>query len=505
MKYVAEHVFSKETKDTFHNSIQQLKEISERSPDGNKPPKAKLIIDVYHLFQKESNNQYVDLISNFSQRDVRILVWALDYQPENGSEIILFSNKLEIALRIINDKWKDSFIIGLWHIILKNWNNLLAADNQLSIVNEFLKTKCNEYDKSRKDILNAVSNIDLFLIKDSAREYASRLIKQKIMFDEAHKLINQKDFILWYEYFSSVLEEYIELIDTNSITIETCSAVYEFLRIHNDKKVNLIACSKILNTNKFDQFIEIIKNQTVLLVGDPIKDHLWRFNGLSTNQEESIASAKKRLNTLLNQHFIKIFFEKLVQDERRKKYWLKFINNIDDIKFVGSKSNYLLLKNVESVSEFVDSRYKTTIRYTKTCALIIYAKNYVFVEFSDTGALNIYKRKNFRFNLNQVNDMDDFKIWSIHDYACKNSIFTGYYSLQEEGRITHIGHWENRVEGWMNKYFHHSVLDPNELANINYVKDNWEIQWETDTFYYSKRQLPGYKYDFSKNAFAKAK
>src|SRR5690606_15549280 len=126
-------------------------------------------------------------------------------------------------------------------------------------------------------------------------------------------------------------------------------------------------------------------------IGDPIKIHLWRYDGLTENQEETVESARKKLNAILNQRFIKVFFEKLVQDERRKKYWLKFIDKIDDIRFSGNRDNFRYLKNIESVSKHVDSRYKITTRNQPTCALIIYARNYVFVEFTDTGALYIYK------------------------------------------------------------------------------------------------------------------
>ncbi len=507
MNYTAEHVFLKETKISLRNTIQQLKEISVRSPDGNKPPTPKLIKDVYLLFQKESNNEYADLISKFTKKDVKILVWALDYKPENDDEIILFSNKLEIALSIIKDKWKDAYIISLWHILLKNWDDLLITENQLPIMFEFLKTKCNEYNKSRKDILNAVSNMDLFLRKDSAKEYAARLIKRKTLFREAHKLIDQKESILIYEYYSSVLEKYIELIDIKVITNEALNSVYEFLRFHKNMKITLLSCSQIINSNKFDHFIEIIKNQTVSLIGDPIIDYHWRFNGLSTYQEEYIASARKKLNILLNQHFIKVFFEVLVQDKRRKDYWLNFINNIDDIKFVGTQIKYHLLKNIESISEYVDARFKITTKQYQigTCALLIYSRNYVFVEFSDIGALYIYKRKNFRFNLNAITGVDNLKIWSKSDYALKYSETPGVvYKMKEEGKINHQGNWEGKLNRWMDAYFHHSVLDPNELANIKYVKDNSEMQWESDGLHWCKKKLPGYSYSFSKKAFFKA-
>ncbi|MCW0482981.1 EH signature domain-containing protein [Gaoshiqia sediminis] len=506
MKYAAEHVFSRETKSIVDISIRQLKELSERLPDGNKLPEKKLIKDVYFLFQRESHKEYFYLISLFSKRDTRILVYALDYQPENGGEIILFSEKFDTARKLILDNWKDSFIINLWHVLLKNWNNLLVFQTQREQLTELLNSKCNAYDKSRKDILEVTRIISFFLKKDSPKEFARNLISYKKLISDSHVTLKQKESILLYEYFSSVLEQYIDCIDINSITRETTSSIFLFLQKHNNKKITLISCSQIINSNKFNQTIDIVKNQTVSMVGDPIKAHLWRYDGLSRTQEESVESARKKLNILLNQHFIKVFFEGLVQDDRRKKYWLKFIDKIDDIKFSGSSGNYRYLKNIESVSKYVDSRYKITSRNQSTCALIIYSRNFVFVEFTDTGALYIYKRKNFRVNLNSISGMEDLKTWSRDDYACKNSDSPGYVILKEEGKIDHRSHnWEDRVDIWMDKYYHSSVKESESFEEGSSSNKTNEMFWESKILYWSKTKLPGYTYSSKKDAWWKYK
>jgi hypothetical protein len=222
-------------------------------------------------------------------------------------------------------------------------------------------------------------------------------------------------------------------------------------------------------------------------------------------QEDSVESARKKLNTILNKRFIKVFFEKLVQDDRRKKYWLKFIDKIDDIRFSGNRDNFRYLKNIESVSKHVDSRYKITSRNQPTCALIIYARNFVFVEFTDTGALYIYKNKNFRVNLNSINGMEDLKTWSRYDYACKNSDTQGYVDLNEEGRITHQGYWEGRVDVWMRKYFNNSILESPKRRSDTPTIQNSDMSWESKTLLWSKIQQPGYTYSRKKDAWWKYK
>jgi hypothetical protein len=277
------------------------------------------------------------------------------------------------------------------------------------------------------------------------------------------------------------------------------------LQKHNNKKVTIISCSQIINSDKFNQSIEIVKTQTVALIGDPIKTHLWRYNGLTKTQENSVELARRKLNIILNKRFIKVFFEKLVQDERRKKYWLKFIDNIDDIKFSGNRDNFRYLKNIESVSKYVDSRYKITNKSQPTCALIIYARNFVFVEFTDTGALYIYKNRNFQVNLNTINGMEDLKTWSINDSACKNSKRPGYVILNEEGRITHQGDWEKRVNVWMKKYFKNSTLEPQTTIKNDIMEKDKNMFWESKTLFWSKIKQPGYTYSRKKDAWWKYK
>ena len=461
-KYTAEHLFSNNTKNQVNNSVLKMKELANRLPEGNKLPETKLIDDIYNLFQDKYNQEYSVFHSFFSKRDVRILVWTLDYKPSDSSQIILFSEQFETAKRIITDKWKDSFIISLWHILLKNWNVLQNHKDQRISLTELLKTKCNEYNRSRKDILNISTNISLFLKPDSPKEYANKLLISKILISEANTLINQKETVLVYEYYSKVIEEYVEIIEKNNIEDNSILSVYQFLVKQNSKKAKLLICSYLINNSKFNQVTEIIKNQTVNMVGDPIKKHLWKYSGLTENQETNIELARNKLNMLLNKDFIDVFFEKLVQDDRRKRYWLEFIDKIHDIKFVGNRANYRYLKNFESISKFVDSRYKTTRRNQSTCALIIYSKDFIFVEFTDTGALYIYKHQNFNVNLNDIGAMDDLKVWTIDSYACKNNpnySYSYYYGsndkflMNSEGRITHQGDWELRVNTWMSKYY----------------------------------------------------
>ena len=187
-----------------------------------------------------------------------------------------------------------------------------------------------------------------------------------------------------------------------------------------------------------------------------MKQHEWRSNDLSSEEQKKVEQARRKLSALLNREFIEIFFKELVKDERREKYWLKFIDEISDLKVVGNEANKLYLKKTDDISKLVEDRYIETSSIRSTCALIMHAKDFVFVEFSDMGPLLIFKKDTFnrRIDLEKVETVDDLKVWSIRDYACRNSARQGYVNLYIEGRITHQGRWENRVDVWMRRYYY---------------------------------------------------
>jgi hypothetical protein len=453
-KYRANHLFSRDTKDAFKSAILNMEKIGVISSNSEINLKEHHMEFVYRQFQMNRNKEPSFFSSFFSKRDVRILLWTLDYQPDETSEMILFSKYFDNALEVIENGWKDSYIIGLWHVLIRNWSKLLSFLPQRISLIKILRTKCNNYAGARRDLSAISSNISLFLKIDSPHRYALQLANDKVPVNQAHLIVNQTETILIYEFFFLMILEYIEIVDLNKVQKDWILTLYQFLLKHNSKKTDLIVCSFLINNLSSGDQLEIVKNQTVSVIGDPIMKHQWRLSGLTEDEEKSIESARLKLNLLLNIEFIEVFFNKLVIDERRKKYWLKFIDRIEDIKFVGNRVNHKYLKSIEGISKYVDSRYKTTRRNQSTCALVIYSKQFVFVEFTDTGALYIYEQKNFTTNLNAISSMDKLKKWSSSVYACRNSEQSGYVNLRREGRITHQGEWELRVDSWMNKFYY---------------------------------------------------
>ena len=458
-KKSANNVISEETEAIIGLSQKALKELSERLPAGSSLPEQKLVADVYWQFQHYKDREKHELYNAFSKRDVRVLVWALAYQDNGIDNTIMLSNDFSIAIGILEEHWKDSFIISLWHILVQNWRVLGRFKPQKKRFLALMAEKCGQFDSPRSDIHNINEHMYIFLKPNSPGAYVDEILSQKMLLSESNKIIKQKESVLKYEYFSLIAEEYISRIGNHVFNEKHVIGVYEFLETHNSATTTIITCSMIINTGVFKDYQENVKVSTVKMVGDPIKKHLWRAANLDQYQISSIEKARLSLNRMLNREFINIFFEKLVQDRRRKIYWLKFLDKIDDIVFVGSRYNYSRLERVEAIQPYLQSRFKITRQNQGTCALIIYSSNFVFVEFSDTGALYIYRNNRFdkfKRTLNHIGKMDDLKITPKESFACKvgghNFGYTEHVT-NVEGRITHSGNWENRVNIWMRNHY----------------------------------------------------
>jgi len=443
----ADRIIYSKTKSVIKENISEVNEIISKLPEGGIPPDSKQLKDIYFQFINYLKGD--DVV--FSRRDTRMLLWALDFTPEYNNEVILYSDNLKDAIDLIENNWRDSFIITLWHLLLRNWNTLLKYPNQKKLLSKTLADRLGNYNLGRKDIINLSKNINLFINDDSPYLYASELINSNYEIYEANRLINQKESILFYEFFSEVVFNYVEL--SEKLNSAKLNSIYDFLRYQNSKRTKLIVCSSIINNGKYGRNEAIVKSRTLNIIGDPIKEYLWRFNQLTERENEEVEKARKKLNVMLNKQFIKVFFEMLVSDPRRKNYWMKFIDKIEDIKFIGNRNNYDYLKSIESISKFVDSRYKIMTSRSNTCSLVIYSRGFVFTEFTDTGALYIYKDNSFNINLNSVSKIADLKLWPSSKYACKNSLNHGYVNLDIEGRITHQGDWESRFNIWMREYY----------------------------------------------------
>ena len=179
------------------------------------------------------------------------------------------------------------------------------------------------------------------------------------------------------------------------------------------------------------------------------------FTGATTAEVQRLKKAMHLVNMWFAQQIIESFFEICVQDKDRKHFWLKYVDKISGFKIVGSTAvKRSLQSNSKIGSMFLRHFIETNSYSSQTSALVLFVKNKMIVEFSDTGALYVYNQThsmvkniiNTRYGIASTNDL---KITSMNGLVERN--YWGDYSVyNEQGNLHHRGDWQGRLSSWIN-------------------------------------------------------
>ena len=143
--------------------------------------------------------------------------------------------------------------------------------------------------------------------------------------------------------------------------------------------------------------------------------------GATEKEAQKLKKAKQLVNLWFNRKIIETFFEVCVQDRDRKIFWLKYVENVSAFRIVGSTATKRLLQGDSRVNGIFQQFYiETESRTSQTSALVLFIKDKMIVEFSDTGALYVYNHKHQKVKLitnkrRLINSTADLKIPSMNN------------------------------------------------------------------------------------------
>ena len=292
---------------------------------------------------------------------------------------------------------------------------------------------------------------------------------------EAPSLLGFKNTSIKQAYYSDVIVKYVE---TNHITnLDSIDQVFE---LHNlDRTKKLIFAYLVETEDRIGDGLrraQLCRYANVKL-GDVTLASSWApFTGATEKEVQRLRKAMELVNMWFLQQIVESFFEICVQDRERKSFWLKYVQNrsITRFKIIGSTAiKRLLQSNSKIGSMFLRHFIETNSYSSQTSALALFMKNKMFVEFSDTGALYVYnqthsmvkKVTNARYGISSTNEL---KILSMNVLIEANT--WGGYNYYEEGRMTHQGYWQQRLEGWLNQMVLSS--DNNSMSFLDQKNDD---------------------------------
>ena len=433
------------------NRIDKLQKISEEvgansfSFSGNN-----LIPQVFRKFKNSINNNNI----SFERRELRTLTYSLNYSEQNLLPI--FSNEYELkhALTLLDLNWRDSFLVGLIDCYLRSWET--KFQKSLVQLEQFIANKLENYSGNRSTLISFKNNKRYFNSKNGDLILGDTIAKLNIPIQEATRILGVPESWFDYPYFSKVIVTYYER-NKNRISNEIDN-LNEVLLTHNSSTTNKRLISKIIIQANQPQFVTIqdqIKKIAFTQIGDPSTVSNWTaFENATEIERSEIIEARNILNEWITQQFINVFFNVCINDERRKKFWLRFASKISSFKVYGPLHTKNILKRDERIAEYVDARFETVTSKKDVSAFILYIGDYMLIEFSNEGyAFYAYKINSpYKPSLScQLNSVDDLRNASM-PMAIQSDNYYDYFN--DEGRLTHRDGnqiWETRFNSWMNK------------------------------------------------------
>ena len=459
-RLLADRVADHQTEKVVNKNMSKLKQIEER-----------MLVDKGLEVAQQSIDEVISKVirmapsgntagENWTVRELRIVSYYLMKLRDDSINYMY-------ALELLNNNWKNMFFNGLVFYLLNSWHSI--EPDFRTLTGQLLMRKLEEYSDSNRRYNLWKNRLNLFDSNGPTR-MAAMLSAKRMNIEEAPTLLGFKESSIKQSYYSDVIIKYIA---NNGITDR--DSIEDILELHNLDRTKKLVFAYLVE--KEDQIGDGLRRAQLCRfantqLGDVTLATSWApFAGATETDVQKLKKAMQLVNMWFAQQIIESFFEICVQDKERKNFWLKYVNNISAFKIIGSTATKRLLQSNSKIGSMFLRHYIETNSYSsQTSALVLFIKNKMIVEFSDTGALYVYNQThpmvknvtNARYGLASTNDL---KIPSMDGIVEKN--YWGDYSIyNEQGKLHHRGNWQIRLTAWMNH-----ILFSSQNTSVSFMEN----------------------------------
>lgn len=395
----------------------------------------------------------------FSGKELRTLCYSLHYFETQQSSIFQNSKELAYAVELITQQWNNSYLIGLFNCLLKSWNT--SQRDCFLLLHQIISEKLTAYSGSRR-LLHAIKfNSRFFNPSNGDVLLGSQLSIEKIPISDVANYLKLPPNWITYPYFSKVIFSYY---DRNKANVHALLPDIEKALLLHSANIAGGMTSKLLisqlviwaDIRQHDDIQDDVKDLAFKLIGDPAKSTYWRpSEGMNDQEKAALTNARDILNGWITRRFITVFFETCINDDRRKRFWLRMAPNVSAFHVFGPVNVKLLLKRDKRIAQYVDSRFDVTSGNRQVSAFLMHVKDYKLVEFSDPGyAFYAYLRSNPSAPSAEkaYASVDEFRDGSLPMAVYRSG--SQIVSYSNEGRITHADgdiKWEEVFKRWIGK------------------------------------------------------
>lgn len=427
--------------DGVENEISELKEISNRiDAIGSGVDKS---IDINPILVYINKNESLPELSTKNEKKVlRALCYYL-YEIKS-------SNAITNILQSLERKWQNSFYWGLIDYVFQFWN---PVSQKFCRVRDFLKNKLRSYDGTNPRYLFIRDNIK-YLEDNGPIMLGVRLKSDKKPILSCTEVVGMSEQKITYKYFSDAIYSYYKYKFTECIGYEELVKV---LNLHNnsltDKSVIPLFIVKKKNlTTSWKDALESLSKQRI---GDCENYAKWSLPiEVETERHDLLKQAQNLIRIWTNEKYISIYFEKCVDDPRRKTFWLKYIKDIEKIRIAGSRVTKQTMSTDMRLTQLLHGKFIQGTNRSDTSAIIMQIRGKIYIEFSETGnALYVYQKHNLPiknlFSCNTIQSVISLKQTYINQLI---ECIWGNECQNDYGRMVHSGEWERRLSNYISRH-----------------------------------------------------
>ena len=378
----ADRAVDHQTELAINRDMRTLKEIEERIMTDTTVKVSQQTIDeviMKVIKNAKENNQDMSI---WSIRELRIVSYYL--MKLQGNE-----GAYQYALTLLDTNWRDLFFNGLSFYCLDTWNMI---DPEFRVQTcELLRKKLQAYKDNNKKYIAMKNHANLF---DEAgpRRLCALLTQKKQDLKAAPSYFCNRSASISQSYYSDVIVNFFE---ANKIT--DLDYVESVIELHdNDRTKKLVFADLVSRVNESGDELKRTRlcKFANRILGDITLTSTWApFIGATEKEAQKLKKAKQLVNLWFNRKIIETFFEVCVQDRDRKIFWLRYVEYVSAFRIVGSTATKRLLQGDSRISGiFLPFYIETESRTSQTSALVLFMKDKMIVEFSDTGALYVYNQ-----------------------------------------------------------------------------------------------------------------
>ena len=380
---------SQQTRNTLEGIMQRHSDTEHESPNRED------LRQIYRLFINASRTGR--LRTEFdSLRRVRQLAWALIYS-EGELPRIVDTSQLNDALRLIENRFNISALLGVFNALLQAWDTPNAGR-----LRAFVRRHLASYDGRRTFVQQLQNNMMWYCEENGATQLALNLLRSRNQLSEVWSYLELPDHMHNYRYFGAIAEAYIAL--NSRLNRETVADVVDFFNKHKNDKTRRAVLSKIiekLGINASEDFRQPIQSYALREWGDP------RITGGAVSWHGISDEAKQIFTRWITKEDLRFFFDVVARacnDQKfayRKAFWLAYLEHISFCRPVLRRDAEYLFSNNSQILQYYRERRPATLTGGNSSqhAFIIQMGNYTFVEFSTAGACYVYDDINRPFSL----------------------------------------------------------------------------------------------------------